>query len=565
MVFTSKFKESIPPKEYQNSLSLFYWRQLDKFADKTLFVDYASGRRWTGRSIKTHAIEFASYLVGKLNLKPGEHTVFFYPNSDQTHLAALGVLFAGGSVCAGALDDPRSEHEYMVRLMRPKVVFADVKILEELKSIRNALEEEDPSSTFKICILSEQVTEFDTAACYSYRDIYMDMPNSTKQSQQANNLPVLVDPDQAAYVLLTSGSTGKPKPVARSHRNSLYVCFCLDTCNEELWNLSEQSVFAGHLPLDHGTGTFSIKLTLARGMTLIIMETYYEQMLLKAIDKYKITDCILGSALLHNLMSRYLDESTGLAREFNLGSLRNMISVGSPIASHELSRKFMNKHQNELSVRQSLGMTECGFVCFVRRADCLRESRAVGWLLPNMEAKLIDLDSGEEIGQSEKEGELYVRGPTVSPGYIGDKYKEQQRAAFLADGFYKTFDLAKFSSEGELVMRGRCNDVLCLGDGWKVLPNEIEAMLMTHEGILEAAVVGIPNPELPTCHAPRAYVVPKPNWQDKLTELDVIEYAKRHSSEPKHLVGGVKVMRQGLPRISIGKVDKRQLKQADGY
>lgn len=560
MVFKPTFPDSKPDPRYKDLLSEFLWHKLDVYKGKVLFVDDTSQRQWTGASIKRTAIRVASYLIQVVELKPLDSCVLFYEHSDEILVIALGILFAGGVICAGAHEDPAEEHRYMIDVMKPKLVFADNSIRDELVAIRAAKRELD----FKICIVDAGGANGSTEGnntIFGYQEHLLKFTEGQRRFEENNvaqQLPVHMEPEDPTFVLLTSGSTGRPKPVARSQRNSIYTCHALDGQAASLWDLNEDTVMAGHLPLDHGTGIFNLKLTIAKGFRLIIMSGYELERMLAAIERYQITDCMLGSGYLHNLMSAP-DELLG---RYELSSLRNFIAVGSRVSSHELANKFMERFK-DLSVRQMLGMTECGLASVVPRQDARSDTGSAGLLVPNVTVKLLDQNTGAEIEQFEQPGELLVAGPMVAKGYYGSGLEAQSRQAFGEDGFYRTHDICFMSANNKLSILGRDSEVLCVSDGWKVLPQEIEAALMAHPGIQEAAVLGVPHPELPSCDAPRAYVVPKEAWRaGRLTELGVARFAADRLSEPKHLVGGVKLM-EDLPRLSVGKVDKKRLRAMD--
>lgn len=620
MVFKSKFEDSKPPAKFNDSLSEFFWHQLDVYADKTLIVDYNSGREWKGAQLKQLSARISRHLVNKLNLRQNDSCVFFHPHNDIIHIVALGTLFAGGSVCVGALDDPADEHKYMIETIKPAIVFTDACLIEELEDL---LEASKDKLNFKICVINDQDELTGSGETYMYEEEnilnYVSKNGNLNRSEKHNKniinlhkdiiwntedqidnlrvkLPVQVKPNDPAFILLTSGSTGRPKPVGRSHRNSIYVCHSLNnTTASSLWDLNESSVLAGHLQLDHGTGTFNFKMTLSKGLKLIVMDGYNCKTLLSAIEKYKITDCLLGSALLHNLISsgsnladdndkdkerrrssisynrdgndngNNLLMSSYILNSFNISSLKNLLAVGSRIPSHSQVKEFMDNYKN-VNIRQTFGMTETGFISFVPFNDSKLDYESVGYLLPNLSFKLLDSITGKEISDYNKEGELYIVGPTVSPGYLGADFEEQSKQVFNIEnrGYYKTNDICRVTSDERLIILGRHSEVLCLNDGWKVLPSEIEAALSEHPGIQQVAVIGIPHLQLPTCHAARAYVVPKDEWRNKLSERDVFEYSIEKLSRPKHLIGGVKIMNK-LPLISVGKVDKKLLRKMDGY
>lgn len=575
MIFYSKYPNSTPPEKYGNSLAQFYWEKLDQFQEKTLFIDYESKREWTGKQIKLKATQLAEVLVNKLHLKTGSCCYFFAQNNDYLQLAALGCILAGGSVCVSPPGEPKTELVYMTSQTQPKVIFVasgeDCEVLIDI-----IVREQIDGANLTICILSDDCTKspenllkHNIKHLLLHKDIWIveggEKDDMTIESLNQRFKPPKVNPDQPAYVLFTSGSTGLPKPVARTHKNCLHVAHCLDTTGNELWDLSEKSVMAGHLQLDHGTGTFSIKMCLSKGYTLIIMDGYDFDRMSSAISEYKITDCMLGSALLHQFITRFMDlqatnqEDKSIKKD--ISSLRNLIAVGSPIASHKITGKFMDLYP-EVSIRQAFGMTEVGFTSIVARQECRIDTRSVGYLLPNLQVRLVNRyeqrEKSEIIMEPNIPGELQIRGPTTSPGYTGQKYSGESQEVFLQDGFYRSADIASMTSDGKLTIHGRFSDVMCLYDGWKVLPQEIEACLSELEEVKEVGVIGVPNPDLPTCQMARAYIVPKSR---RLTPAIVQAHTQKNLSEFKQLSGGIVILSQEeqLPRGSLQKLDRKRL------
>lgn len=619
MPFKSQLTDVTPDERHRDLVSNFFWSQLDKYQRNVLFVHHETGRQWTGGQIKETSAKLARALMER-GLEPGASCVTFYKHCDYIQLVALGVLFAGGSICAGYSDDPNDEHHYMLSVMQPSFVFIKHQLVEATLENRKSL-----ALAFTVVVMDDDALDEHqfgrlVAAAHKQSARLVGLHHHLLAPPKADGgagaeLPVQVDPQQPAFVILTSGSTGRPKPVGRSQRNSLYVCHSFIGARE-LWDLNESSVMAAHLALDHGTGIFNLKQCLATGYKSIIIDGYQLDSMLDAIERHQITDLVLGSALVHNLISsrRVQQLLTATSQHSDssppLSSLRNLLAVGSTIASSEAVRSFVSKLP-QCSVRQAFGMTECGFLCVVPRELALRQPeldyRCVGPALPNVEFKLLDSATGQEVTQFDRPGELYVRGPTVSPGYVGEQFAEQARASFLPDGYYKSNDLCSIGSDGMLRVLGRISEVLCLGDGWKALPSEIEHVILQHPHVSEVAVVGMPNPSLPTCDAPRAYVVPRTGVKvvesvaeesggeqpkssatvagksqsasaDQLRAVretdaaarnemvnakQIMDFVAARLSEPKHLVGGVKFLNE-LPRTSIGKVDKRALKTADG-
>ena len=169
--------------------------------------------------------------------------------------------------------------------------------------------------------------------------------------------------------------------------------------------------------------------------------------------------------------------------------------------------------------------------------------------MDNVELRLIDSDA-REVATGE-DGEILVRGPSIMKGYY--KNPEETRRVIDADGWFHTGDIGRLDTDGYLSITGRAKEMLIIG-GENVFPREIEAVLETHEGVSQAAVIGIPDDlrgELPV-----AFVIPQ-------AEAEVTEQALRNHA--KNSLAGFKVpkrviIREDLPRGPTGKILKRRLR-----
>jgi acyl-CoA synthetase (AMP-forming)/AMP-acid ligase II len=158
---------------------------------------------------------------------------------------------------------------------------------------------------------------------------------------------------------------------------------------------------------------------------------------------------------------------------------------------------------------QPYGMTEVNALALHHYLDEPAAARALPgvWPADGIEARVVDPDTGRDRPVGE-EGELWLRGRLVTRGYYGKPDETAQ--AFTADGWFRTGDLAVRDAEGRTVFRGRLREVLRISH-FMVAPGEIEAYLQTHPKVLQAFVVGVPDPV--TNEAPVAFVIPRPGTE----------------------------------------------------
>jgi non-ribosomal peptide synthetase component E (peptide arylation enzyme) len=176
----------------------------------------------------------------------------------------------------------------------------------------------------------------------------------------------------------------------------------------------------------------------------------------------------------------------------------------------------------------------------------------VGWpLCPYDEFKVIDSNGNALV--PEKEGELVARGPCIFRGYY--KSEAENREAFTPDGFYRTGDIAKFDSEGRLIITGRRKDIIIRG-GESISAREVEELISGHPKVVQVAAVGMPDPIFgeKVC----AFITPKKG--EAVSFEGIISYLKEKKTSVFYLPERVEVIEE-MPLTNVGKVDKIRLRE----
>ena len=304
-----------------------------------------------------------------------------------------------------------------------------------------------------------------------------------------------VGPDDPFTILYTSGTTSFPKGAVISHGNCVpHGWYC-----GRVLGVTPIDRVLHALPLSGTWGGLCVPMsTFTHGACLVLMETFEPGVALRLIERERITiwnavDAMAIAVLDHPDLARR-DRSTLRTGGFGMtGGGRD-----------GLFEEVVTKLAVPLAY-QPYGMTELNALCMHHRLDESAESRALPgvWPADGIEARLVDPDSGEDVAPGE-EGELWFRGRLVTRGYY--KKPEETAKAFTPDGWFKTGDLAVRDDEGRLVFKGRLREALRISH-FMVAPAEIEAFLQTHPKVLQAFVIGIPDPR--TGEAPVAYVIPR--------------------------------------------------------
>ncbi len=292
-------------------------------------------------------------------------------------------------------------------------------------------------------------------------------------SGRPNRLPA-VDPDDNAVLFYSSGTTGLPKGVLLSHRN-LVASLCQTRAGHRV---GPDDVLATVLPLYH---IFALQITLslglAAGATVITMPRFDLETFCGLVQEHGVTRVEVVPPIV-----------LGLARHpavtgYDLSSLRLITSGAAPLGAAlatECARRLGCR------VKQAYGMTELGGATHMVPDSGGGLAGSVGPLLPGAQARVIDCATGLDVGPGQP-GELLIRTPGAMRGYLGNP--EATAATVDADGWLHTGDVVEADPEGWFTVVDRVKELIKY-KGSQVAPAALEAILLTHPAVADAAVIG---------------------------------------------------------------------------
>jgi len=357
----------------------------------------------------------------------------------------------------------------------------------------------------------------------------------------------LLDDRDVAHLYYTSGTTGRPKGVILTHKN--VKSHALGTIAE--LKLSDADRWFHVAPLFHLADAWATFAMTWAGGRHVILPVFEAERVLQTIEKERITITNLIPTML-NLMVNH-----PRVRDFDYSSLRFMLSGGAPIAPETVRRIIDALHCEYV---QTYGMTETSpyltlsllkeHLKTLSPEDQLRYKAKTGREFITVSLRVVD-EEGRDVAADEKQvGEIIVKGDSVTPGYWN--LPEETRKAIRAGWLY-TGDLAVIDAEGYVNIVDRKKDMIITG-GENVYSTEVENVLYQHEDILEAAVVGVPDPKWG--EAVKAFVVLKEGRS--VTSEEIVAFCKERLAgykSPKSVE-----FLASLPKTGSGKIYKKGLR-----
>jgi long-chain acyl-CoA synthetase len=538
----------IDPSRYASLLDIFT-ECFQTYRDRAAFV--CMGRTLTYGDIDRESRVFAAWLQNK-GLVKGDRVAVMMPNILQYPVAAIAILRAGLTVVnVNPLYKPR-ELAFQLKDSGASAII----VLENFASVvEEALPETgvkhvviasmgDMLGTLKGAIVNltvrhikKLVPPFAIANAVAFR-------SALAEGRKLELTPPTIGPDDLAFLQYTGGTTGVAKGAMLLHRNLVANLLQVDAWLKPLLDMPPkvpQLICVCALPLYHIFALTACMLLTMRigGLSLLIPNPRDIGGLIRELSRYKVNSFPAVNTLYNAMMNR---------PDFDRidWSLLKCAVGGGMAVQQAVAERWYEKTGRPII--EGYGLSETSPVLCCNRGDIAEWTGTIGLPMPSTDIVIRDDDNNElPLGEP---GEICARGPQVMPGYW--QRPEETAQAMTPDGFFRTGDIGVMDAQGRFRIVDRKKDMISVS-GFKVFPNEVEDVVMTHPDIVECAVVGVPDAA--SGEAVSLFAVRR---TAELSEADLRRFLGSRLTGykmPRHIE-----FRSDLPKTNVGKILRRALR-----
>jgi long-chain acyl-CoA synthetase len=506
------------------------------------------GKRQTYAELGEAANAVASWLQER-GLRRGDRVAIMLPNVMAYPAILFGVLTAGLTVV-------NVNPLYTARELRHQLQDSGARILFVLENFGHTAEEALPSLKLDAVVVvtpgdlmglkgavvnavsryvKKAVKPYRLPGCVPFKEVLA-------AGRKTPPKPVAVAPDDVAFLQYTGGTTGVAKGAVLLHRNVAANVAQAQAWMKDYIGERPDHVMVAALPLYHIFGLTVCCLLMCRigACQLLIANPRDIVGFVKTLQSRPFT-LMSGVNTLYNALAN----NSGL-KEVDFSQVRLCIAGGMALQAPVAKRwKELTGHP----IIEGYGLSETSPIVTANRLDIDEFTGTIGFPLPSTDVSVRAAGGGGPVPDGEA-GELCVKGPQVMAGYWNRP--DETAKVTTEDGFFRTGDVAVLLPDGGIKLVDRLKDMV-LVSGFNVYPNEVEEVLVSHPGVLEAAVIGVPDEH--SGEAVAAYVVRK---DPDLTEADIRAFCKDNLTGykiPRRIV-----FRDSLPKTPVGKVLRRELR-----
>lgn len=516
MIFRSKEPNISIPEQPITEIVL---QRAKEFPDKPAMIDGLTGRTITYRELADSINKVAAGFAAR-GFSKGDVVAIYSPNCLEYPIAFQAIASLGGISSTANPSYTASELAYQLNDAGAKYLLTVPELLER------GLEAASQSKVESVFVFGNAPGAIPFSALLEDCDF---------------NPKVQINPKEDAVALpYSSGTTGLPKGVILTHYNLTANVYQLS--NREL--ISSADIMIGVLPFFHSYGLqIFLNYSLYCGATVVVMPQFDLETFLRLVHSYKITRAHLVPPIVLALAKQPIVD------KYDLSSLKIIISGAAPLGN-ELTLEC--EQRLNCIVKQAYGLTETSPVTHLNPDEREKiKPGSVGPCIINTECQIVDIETEKPLS-FHQQGELWIRGPQVMKGYLNNP--EATAKVIDAEGWFHTGDIAYVDEDGYFYIVDRIKELIKY-NGYPIAPAELEAVLLSHPAIADAAVIPSPHPS--TGEVPKGFVVLK----SVATTGEIMEFVAGLVA-PYKRIRRLEIVDQ-IPKSASGKILRRLLVQRE--
>ncbi len=508
----------LPSVEIPNvALTEYILANAKELGDKPALIDGPTDRVLTYAELDDQVRRLAGGLIAH-GVKPGDVVALMAPNVPEYAVVFHAVALAGGAITT-------INGTYTEREVHHQLVDSGAKLLVTVEPFLEVAQAGIvDSKVATILLIGAAAGNAESLASWFGEPL---------QTQ------VEVSVDSIAALPYSSGTTGLSKGVMLTHRNLIANVAQTSAAAE----MRSDEVFLAVLPFFHIYGMqVLMNCGLQVGATVVTMPRFDLEEFLALHQQYGVTRSFVAPPIVVALAKHPLVD------QYDLSTVEQFFSGAAPLSA-ELAIEAGDRLGSE--VVQGYGMTELSPVSHLTVPGGFKPG-SVGVTAPSTSTRIVDPESGDDLG-IDSDGEIWVRGPQVMAGYLNNE--TATRECLDADGWLHTGDIGHVDSDGHLFVVDRLKELIKV-KGFQVAPAELEALLLTHPAIADAAVVGRSDER--AGEVPVAFVVLKPGQE--VSEADLQEFVASQVAHYKQI--DAITFTDAIPKSASGKILRRLLRDS---
>ncbi|KAJ7568667.1 hypothetical protein O6H91_01G043000 [Diphasiastrum complanatum] len=518
------FRSKLPDIDIPTHLSLpqYVLQKASQFSEKSSIIDSKTGTKFSYAEVEATSRRVAAGLV-KLGIQKGDVVMLLLPNCPQFVPLFLGVAVRGAIATTANPLYTQQEIGKQARASQTKLVITQSAHVDKLSDI---------AAKGVTVLTTDQAPE-------GYQHV------SVLTEANENDWPEEdMDPDDIVALPYSSGTTGLPKGVMLSHKNLVIsIAQQMEGENPNLY-IAPEDVVLCVLPLYHMYSLYMFLCSLRVGATLVIMEKYEIGKLLEVCQNHRVTITPFVPPIVLAIAKN------PIVSNYDMSSIRMVMSAAAPLGK-ELEYSLKARLPNAI-VAQLYGMTEAGPLLAMSLAYAKNpfpvKPGSCGTIVRNAEAKIVSPETGVSLPHNQL-GEICIRGSQIMKGYLNDP----ESTALMVDkyGWLHTGDVGYIDEDEEVFIVDRIKEIIRF-KGFQVPPAELEAILVSHPSIADAAVV--PQKDDVAGEVPIAFVVRLSEVsEDEIKEFvakQVVFYKRLHQV----------FFTEAIPKSPSGKILRKDLR-----